>query len=50
MYNLNLNYEMEDVKEIVDLVSKIVTIIIVPLLGIFLFYNSKKRKEARFYQ
>lgn len=46
MYNLNLNYEMEDVKEIVDLASKIVTIIIVPLLGIFLFYNSKKRKET----
>ena len=37
---------MEELKEIVDLISKIVTIIIVPLLGIFLFYSSKKRKET----
>ncbi|WP_065218067.1 MULTISPECIES: hypothetical protein [Butyricimonas] len=37
---------MEEIKEIVDLISKVVTIIIVPLLGIFLFYNSKKRKET----
>lgn len=36
---------MEEIKEIADLISKIVTIIIVPLLGIFLFYNSKKRQQ-----
>lgn len=37
---------MEDIKEIIDLISKIVTVIAVPLLGIFLFYNSKKRQET----
>lgn len=37
---------MEELKEIVDLISKIVNIIIIPLLGILLFYNSKKRQET----
>lgn len=33
-----------DIFNLIDIISKIMTAVIIPLLGIFLFYDSKKRK------
>ncbi len=37
---------MGQIAEVVNLVTGIVTTILIPLLGVFMFYDSKKRKEA----